>query len=122
MVPRLITLLDTKGLCGMDNLAPIRTAIRALICTECHRRLATSDASRNGARPCEEGCEVFSQLPRLAALARRFGQMPPCGYAIAVQNLICQRSGQCDCKSCQCDQTPLVRYANEVFAVLTSTK
>jgi hypothetical protein len=105
----------------MRDLMEARRALRANVCMECHRRPSGSDLlGPEAARSCEAACGVFSHLPRLVAMVRRFGGEPPCGYQAAIQSLLCTGCARDDRRECGCDQLPLARFAGEVLTTLES--
>lgn len=109
----------------MESLHGTKLALRQEVCAGCFRSPAeAAGASAAQARSCEADCDIFYYLPRLAAMVRRFGGEPPCGYTLAVLNLPCRAcggSGQ-EAPSHQCDacqsQRPLARYVEQALALI----
>jgi hypothetical protein len=105
----------------MDTLDVTRFALRQEVCAGCFRSPAPlAGAPATEPRPCEADCDIFYYLPRLAAMVRRFGGEPPCGYALAVLNLPCRAcggAGRDEPESCG-DRRPLSRYAGAAMALI----
>jgi hypothetical protein len=105
----------------MDALDQTKVAIRQQVCGECDGRSSGGDRLPEP-RECEPGCDLFTYLPRLVSVVRRFGAEPPCGYPLAVLNLPCR---SCTPQPRSCDdacsgERPLRRFAAEAMAIVES--
>jgi hypothetical protein len=107
----------------MDDLLTTRKTMREQVCTDCFRKPEEPAGSITGdhAFSCEPSCDLFTYLPRLAAMVHQYGGEPPCGYESVVHNLPCRScnsSTSCsddnDCRS----HRPLEKYAGQALAVL----
>jgi hypothetical protein len=104
----------------MDDLLATQSAIRAEVCTGCFRRPdAGNPLQPDEARSCEPSCDLFTYLPRLINLVRRFGSDPPCDYESAIHSLPCLKCSSSQCAEDGCrSQRPLEKYAYKAVAML----
>ena len=63
-----------------------QVGIRQQVCAECDYRSSVPPNAPTCAR--EGACSVFLLLPRICYLVGRYQTEPPCGYGIAVRNLL----------------------------------
>lgn len=108
----------------LPTLEVMKRAVRAEVCPQCSQREPEGEWPHlDKPRPCEAGCTIFLNLPRLRLIVHRQHSASMTPYEEAMRELICQ--------SCQSHHTagdycaprstrscPLSRYADLVVDVL----
>jgi hypothetical protein len=86
--------------------------VREQVCAECDCR-----TPGDGACGRETGCSVFLLLPRICDLVGRHQAEPPCGFGLAVRNLL-RHAADSQAILSQDDTAPLDRHAEATVAVV----
>ena len=98
-----------------STLSLTQVGVRQEVCAQCDRR--SSAASNASACAREGGCSVFLLLPRICDLIGRYRTEPPCGFGMAVRNLL--RHAEDSLAVAHDDAgSPLDRHAETTVAVV----
>lgn len=69
----------------------MKLALRAQICAQCNPAPTRNESWQSlDPHPCEPGCALFGQLPRLARFLNRHRAKPPLGYEEFAIKLLCE--------------------------------
>ncbi len=85
--------------------------VRQQVCSDCDCR-----TPGDGGCGREAACSVFLLLPRICDLVGRYQTEPPCGFGLAVRNLL-RHAADIQAISSQVDAAPLDRHAEATVAV-----
>lgn len=75
----------------LPTLEVMKRSVRAEVCAQCSQREpAEGDWPLGQARPCQDGCAIFVNLPRLRLIVHRIHSASMKPYEDAMRELICQ--------------------------------
>jgi hypothetical protein len=103
----------------------IGRAIRVKVCSKCDQRPEGSEEwEPTWKRPCEGGCAIFQNLPRLTQIVASIRDSHLDAYEAAVRNSICSRCKITPTAGEYCvayfnRSCPMSRYLSDVVAVLS---
>ncbi len=108
----------------LPTLEVMKRGLRAEVCPQCSQREpAGGDWPFDEPRPCEPGCTIFLNLPRLRLIVHRIHSESLAPYEDAMRELICQscqshHTAGDFCAPRATRQCPLSRYASLVVDAL----
>lgn len=97
-----------------NALSLTQIGIRQHVCAECECR-SSVPAGLDCAR--EAACSIFLLLPRICDLIDRYQNEPPCGFGLAVRNLL-RHAEDCEAIAHDGTNTPLDRHAEATVTVV----